>query len=146
MANKRVNRSLSLLGIAALVSLIIMTIIADSTWAAPSQSSLRQTIPTRTPSIPPSATPTDVPPTPTPTDMPSTPTAAPTSKPTKKPRPQESPTEAQGEATLEPTPQHLPETGTDRSPSVVLVSALAGVSLALVSAIMVRQHTRARHH
>jgi len=127
-SSKQNRRYLPLLVIIALTGLLLLA-VGPSTWAAPSQHGLRQTVPTRTPSKPPSPTPTDVPP---------TPTSPPTATPTKKPRPQSSPTAAKINPTQEPTPPQLPETGANLPQQITpVVLTVAALSILLLTALRI---------
>ena len=132
---KQSRRYLPLIMIIALIGLLLLA-VGPSTWAAPSQHALRQTVPTRTPSKPPSPTPTDVPP---------TPTSPPTATPTKKPRPQNSPTAAMINPTQEPTPPQLPETGANLPQQIIPVVLMVAV-LSILLLMALRTHILSRPH
>jgi LPXTG-motif cell wall-anchored protein len=140
--HSRTQGAVTLLVIMSLITLLVL-LLGPSTWAAPSQSGLRQTVPSRTPSKPPSPTPTDVPPTPTPpptltpTDVPPTTAPPPTPTRTRRPRSEESPTSAPVTPTEEPTPAKLPETGGESHSS-----PLAWVFGILVLGLMVMSISR----
>ena len=122
------HRYFPLLVIIALTGLLRLA-VGPSTWAAPNQHGLRQTVPTRTPSKPPSPTPTDIPP---------TPTSPPTATPTKKPRPRNTPTTAKIDPTKEPTPPQLPETGANLpQQSIPVVLTVAALSILLLTVLRI---------
>ena len=140
-ASNRMRGVVTLLAGMFLITVLVVS-LGPHAWAAPSQSGLRQTVPSRTPSKPPSPTPTDVPPTPTPpptltpTDVPPTTAPPPTPTRTRRPRPENTPTSAPIAPTDEPTPAKLPETGGESHSSPlawafgILVLGLMVVSIA----------------
>lgn len=130
----------------ATITALILLSLASGVWAAPHQSGLRQTVPTRTPtkmpthtSLPPTQEPTPISPTP----IPPTP-ASPTAEPT---RPTANPT--QGPATVAPTPSELPQatriltefpkTGADFTPWIRAGAALISIILATLGFLRLRR-------
>ncbi len=129
------RHNVPLLVTTVLVGLLLLT-IGRSTWASPVQHQLRQTIPTRTPSKPPSLKATEVPP---------TPTSPPTATPTEKPHPNNgSPTTVQIIPTQEPTPAQLPETGASLPPSMLPIALTSLLALLLIGTLC--SHIRGRRH
>jgi hypothetical protein len=124
------------------IAALILLSLASGAWASPSQSGLRQTVPTRTPTKMP--TPTSLPPTAEPTPIPPTP-VPPTAEPT---RPTANPT--QGPATAVPTPTEppqatrvvtteFPKTGADFTPWIKASAALISAVLIVLSFLRLRR-------
>jgi len=129
------------------IAALILLSLASGAWASSSQSGLRQTVPTRTPtkmptptSLPPTAEPTPIPPTPIP-PTPVPPTAEPT-QPTVNP--------TQGPATAVPTPTEppqatrvvtteFPKTGADFTPWIKASAALISAVLIVLSFLRLRR-------
>ncbi|MFH1084848.1 MAG: LPXTG cell wall anchor domain-containing protein [Chloroflexota bacterium] len=124
----------------------LMLSLASGVWAAPGQSGLRATVPTRTPKPEPTAQPTAVPA--QPTAAPAQPTAKP-QEPKPKPQPAQStapaaavPAAQQAAATATTVAQAgYPETGADHTPRLLMGAGM--VSLAATAAVWAVRRRRA---